>query len=82
MDRNGRGTLPLESLAIGEWANVAEVSGEPGWVGRMAELGVRAGSRLRLLRSGTPCLVQVGAMRLSLRSEAVQIFVTPDGAGA
>jgi Fe2+ transport system protein FeoA len=70
--------VPLELLNPGEWAEVVEVSGEPGWVGRMAELGVRAGTRLQLLRGGSPCLFQVGTCRLCLRGEqAMQIMVRP-----
>ena len=70
--------LPLEFLHAGEWADVADVSGEPGWVTRLAELGVRVGSRLRVLQSGSPCLLQVGESRLSLRGDwATQILVRP-----
>ncbi|HWG47732.1 MAG TPA: FeoA family protein [Gemmataceae bacterium] len=70
--------LPLELLRSGEWADVAEVTGEPSWVGRLAELGVRAGSRLRMLQAGWPCLLQIGGSRLSLRGErGVQILVRP-----
>jgi ferrous iron transport protein A len=61
--------LPLECLRPGEWAEVAEVTGEPGWVGRLAELGLRTGCRLLLLQSGWPCLLQIGGSRLSLRGE-------------
>jgi len=72
--------LPLELLRPGEWADVAEVTGEPAWVGRMAELGVRAGSRVCMLRPGRPCLLQVGGARLSLRGEDVMnILVRPLG---
>ncbi len=70
--------LPLEFLETGEWADVAEVTGEPGWVGRLAELGVRIGCRLQMLRGGSPCLLHVGGSRLSLRGEeAMQILVRP-----
>jgi Fe2+ transport system protein FeoA len=70
--------LPLELLDRGEWADVAEVTGEPGWIGRLAELGVRVGSRLRVLQPGSPCLLQVGDARLSLRGDwAMQILVRP-----
>jgi ferrous iron transport protein A len=70
--------LPLELVGSGEWADVADVQGEPAWVGRLAELGVRVGSRLRVLRAGSPCLLQIGGSRLSLRSEAaLHILVRP-----
>jgi ferrous iron transport protein A len=70
--------LPLEYLRPGEWADVAEVNGDPGWVCRLAELGVRAGSRLRLLQTGWPCLLQIGGSRLSLRGDdGTQILVRP-----
>jgi Fe2+ transport system protein FeoA len=65
-------------LCSGEWGDVAEVTGEPHWVGRMAELGVRTGSRLQVLQPGSPCLLLVGGARLSLRSELpMQILVRP-----
>jgi ferrous iron transport protein A len=69
---------PVETLSPGVWADVAEVHGETGWVSRLAELGVRAGSRLQVLQSGSPCLLQVGGSRLSLRPDlAMQILVRP-----
>lgn len=70
--------MPLEFLSAGEWADIADVSGEPGWVSRLAELGVRIGCRLRVLQPGSPCLLQVGESRLSLRGDvAMQILVRP-----
>lgn len=70
--------MPLEFLDAGAWADVADVSGEPGWVTRLAEMGVRSGSRLRVLQPGSPCLLQIGDARLSLRGDcAMQILVRP-----
>lgn len=70
--------MPLNLLGPGEWADVAEVTGEPCWVGRMAELGLRIGSRLRIVQPGSPCLFQIGECRLSLRGDhATQILVRP-----
>jgi Fe2+ transport system protein FeoA len=70
--------LPLELLGPGEWADVADVSGEPTWVGRLAELGIRIGCRLRMLQGGCPCLLQVGGCKLSLRGAcSSQILVRP-----
>ena len=70
--------LPMNLLRPGEWAEVADVAGEPDWVGRLAELGLRVGCRLRLVQPGSPCLVQVDGSRLSLRGDAAgQILVRP-----
>lgn len=78
---NAEALLPLEMLRTGEWADVAEVTGEPTWIGRMAELGIRTGSRLQVLQPGSPCLLRVGGSRLSLRPDlATQILVRPLGA--
>jgi ferrous iron transport protein A len=67
--------LPLELVLPGEWADVAEVTGTPVWVTRMAEMGVHSGSRLRVLRQGTPCLLEVGNARLSVRSDPASLIL-------
>ena len=70
--------LPLELLRTGEWAEVHEVYGEPSWVNRMAELGIRNGCQLQVLQPGSPCLLQIGACRMSLRNQCdCQILVRP-----
>ena len=70
--------LPLESLRPGDWAEVHDVAGDPAWVRRLAELGFAAGSRFQVLRAGSPCLIQIGGGRLSLRGDhAMQVFVRP-----
>jgi ferrous iron transport protein A len=70
--------LPLELVEAGYWAEVKEVTGEPISVSRMAEIGVRAGSRLQVLRQGSPCLLQLDGSRLSIRQEGrMQILVRP-----
>jgi ferrous iron transport protein A len=75
--------LPLELLDRDSWADVAEVTGAHDWVCRLAELGLRAGCRLRMLQPGSPCLLQVGEFRLCLRAEDVaQILVRPLAASA
>lgn len=70
--------LPLDLLGSGEIADVADVAGEPSWVSRLAELGIRIGCRLQVLQPGSPCLLQVAGSRLCLRSDcAAQILVRP-----
>jgi ferrous iron transport protein A len=70
--------LPLEMLRPGEWADVASVSGDTTVVNRLAEMGVRSGCRLCVLQSGSPCLLQVGDVRLCLRCHLpTEILVRP-----
>jgi ferrous iron transport protein A len=72
--------LPLEFLGKGEWADVAEVCGDAATVHRLAELGVRSGCRLCVLQPGCPCLLQIGDVRLCLRShQSTEILVRPLG---
>jgi Fe2+ transport system protein FeoA len=71
-------TLPLDMLRPGEWADVADVAGDPSWVCRMAEMGLQAGSRVQMLQSGTPCMLRVAGCKLCLRGgECTQILVRP-----
>jgi Fe2+ transport system protein FeoA len=67
--------MPLEELQAGDWADVADVSGEPGQVTRLAELGVRNGCRILVLQSGSPCLLQVGEARLSVRRDFTTLIL-------
>ena len=70
--------LPLEFLRSGESAVVEDVQGEPAWIGRMAELGVRSGCLLQVLQPGSPCMLQVGGCRLCLRGDDImRIMVRP-----
>jgi Fe2+ transport system protein FeoA len=71
----------LDTLHPGAWAEVAEVLGEPRWVGRLAELGLRAGLPVKVLQPGSPCLIEVGGCRLSLRIDGTfQVLVRPAAA--
>jgi len=75
---NGQPVLPLELIRAGEWAEIEDIAGEPTWVSRMAELGVRVGCRLQVLRQGKPCLLRIGSSRLSFRDESgMHILVRP-----
>lgn len=70
--------IPLDMLRPGEWGEVAAVSGEAGWVHRLAELGIREGCRLQVVQPGSPCVLQVANCKLCLRGcEQSQILVAP-----
>ena len=59
--------IPLEMVGAGQAVEVVDLDGDPGWVGRIQELGIRIGACLRVLRPGSPCLLQVGDNRFCLR---------------
>ena len=62
---------------------VAEVNGPSPWLARLGELGVRSGTRLRVLQSGRACLAQIGDSRLSLRlDDRMRVLVRPLPNGA
>jgi Fe2+ transport system protein FeoA len=68
--------LPLDMLRAGEWAEVTEIAGQSVLQHRLAELGVRAGCRIRMLQPGVPCLLDVNGCKLCLRAdECTQIYV-------
>jgi ferrous iron transport protein A len=70
--------IPLDCLRAGEHAEVVDVSGEPQLVCRMAELGLRAGTRIQMVQAGQTCMLQVGGCRLCIRGDdSMQIFVQP-----
>ncbi|MFO0849243.1 MAG: FeoA family protein [Gemmataceae bacterium] len=70
--------MPLDFLGAGDVADVADVSGDPCWVGRLAELGIREGCRLQVLQPGSPCLLDIAGCRLRLRGgDSSQILVRP-----
>lgn len=70
--------MPLDMVCAGEWAEVEEVNGLPEWVGRLADLGIRQGSRVQVVQPGTTCLLNVAGCKLCLRGgECSQILVRP-----
>lgn len=70
--------LPLECLQCNENAEVADVVGDPGWVARMADLGVHHGAQLKMVAPGSPCLFELGQCRLCLRTDQSNcIYVRP-----
>lgn len=66
----------LSNWHAGNEGTVAEVSGPTRFAARLRELGLLPGVRLRLLRTGSALVVQVGETRLAIRSsdaEAIRV---------
>jgi ferrous iron transport protein A len=73
-----RDYLPITSLALGQIADVLQVTGPPEQIRRFEELGLRSGARIEVVRAGSPCIVRIGDSRLCLRHDAqVGVLVAP-----
>ncbi|MBM4001398.1 MAG: ferrous iron transport protein A [Planctomycetes bacterium] len=75
--------VPLHTLRAGDEGRIREIEGEPAFVHRLAEMGLRAGTPIRMVRPGTPCIVLINGHRLSLRADdaALLVFVELTAAG-
>ena len=70
--------MPLTALSPGQVAEVRQVVGSPEHVRRLEELGLRDGARLEMVRTGSPCIVRIGASTLCLRNgELLAVMVAP-----
>jgi ferrous iron transport protein A len=59
--------IPLEFLQAGEEGSVHQVDGIESLTHRLAEMGIREGVQVRMIRPGCPCLVAIDDHRMSLR---------------
>ncbi|MGY8824085.1 MAG: FeoA family protein [Candidatus Latescibacterota bacterium] len=72
-------SYPLSDCYPGNEGTVAEVAGPARFAARLRELGLLPGVRVRLLRSGSALVVQVGETRLAIRRrDAESIRVCTD----
>ena len=69
-------TLPLQLLAAGQRARVDQLLGRPDEVHRLEELGIRVGTPIEMLQSGTTCIVRLDGSRLAFRdNEGFRVLV-------
>jgi Fe2+ transport system protein FeoA len=72
-ERAEMSVLPLPAIARDEVAVVRMLSGSAPLRSRLAELGLLPGARVRVLASGSPCILLVGGeTRLCLRGEEAE----------
>jgi Fe2+ transport system protein FeoA len=69
-------TLPLQLLAAGQRARIDQLLGHPEEVHRLQELGMRVGTSIEMLQSGSTCIVQLDGARLAFRDhEGFRVLV-------
>ncbi|HRI87954.1 MAG TPA: FeoA domain-containing protein [Candidatus Hydrogenedentes bacterium] len=67
---------PLTACAAGDEAEILELAIDSGLAARLRELGLVAGSALRVVSAGSPMILEIGETRFCLRgAEADGIFV-------
>ncbi len=62
-------TVPLETLLAGETATISRIGGHGPNVHRLEEFGLRGGSRIRMFRTGNPCILALGGGKVCLRCD-------------
>ena len=68
--------LPIDQLRANEQAHVVDLVGEGNEVHRLAEMGLRIGCSIRMVRPGSPCLLALDGKRMSIRlNNSVDILV-------
>lgn len=71
--------IPLELLAVGERARIVDVDGDGNLVTRLNEMGLCEDAEIKMVQSGSPCIIALDNHRLSFRGdEAAMIFVETD----
>lgn len=75
MSRSIGQLLPLDELRANESGRIASVDGDERAVQRLAEMGLRDGVTLRMVRPGQPSIVALGDHRLSVRLDEETIVL-------
>jgi ferrous iron transport protein A len=70
--------VPLNMLRCGQAAVVRQIVGCIDQVRRLEELGLRGGTQLEMVRSGTPCIVRLADTTLCFRDgDQLSVLVAP-----
>lgn len=71
-------TIPLSALLAGNHGKIHSVVGNSELVKRLAEMGLRAGTKLEMVRPGATCILRLDGAKICLRGdELLRVMVTP-----
>jgi len=74
--------VPLRDLPAGQLATITSLHGNAHEVARLAEMGLRTGTDVVVIRNGITCIVQLDGCRLCIRLSAdLQILVSVQESG-
>jgi ferrous iron transport protein A len=70
--------LPLSALLAGTRGQIHSITGGHELVRHLAELGLRAGTQLEMVRPGATCILRVNGTKLCVRGDQLlRVMVTP-----
>jgi ferrous iron transport protein A len=73
--------IPLVHMATGAKARIGQLVGRPEQVQRLEELGLRHGTTIEMLQTGSPCIIRFDQSKLCFRpNEALGVMVHVDKA--
>ncbi|MGH7128685.1 MAG: FeoA family protein [Planctomycetaceae bacterium] len=75
MDQHAAQLLPLESLRAGEHGRIVKLDGPADAVHRLEEMGLRTGAAVRMVQTGSPCILAIDEQRLSFRADAATVVM-------
>ena len=68
--------IPLAHMTAGTKARIGQLMGHPDQVQRLEELGLRHGTQVEMLQSGSPCIIRSAQSKFCFRSnEALGVLV-------
>jgi len=70
--------VPLSSLTVGQSARISRILGHPDRVHRLAEFGLRGGTKIQMFRPGNPCIIRLAGNKVCIRSDnLLSVLVEP-----
>lgn len=70
--------IPLSALLAGNQGRIHSVVGSSELVKHLAELGLRSGTLLEMVRPGTTCILRVDGAKLCVRGdELLRVMIAP-----
>ncbi len=68
----------IQELKVGDRGEITSLTGSEYDLSRLSSLGLRGGARIRMLRAGSTCIVELDESRICLRTgKDTQILVQP-----
>ena len=76
--------VSINRLGVGQSARVNRIDGQPEYVHRLEEYGLRRGIDVRMFRPGNPCIISLSGHKVCLRYDSLlKVLVnTSEGVGS